>query len=142
MNAQALPLRIDWSETDQLGHVNNVAIVKYCQSARVEYLAHVGLPVFPGMKTGPIEAATTVQFRSQLHYPGNVVVYTRVLGAKTTSLVLEHRIVDGAGRVAVRAEEVIVHFDFEKQTKIPLTDAIRAAMAAYDAACTPQMPEL
>ncbi len=142
MTGQALPLRIDWSETDQLGHVNNVAIVKYCQAARVEYLAHVGLPVFPGMQTGPIEAATTVQFRSQLHYPGHIVVYTRVLGAKTTSLILEHRIVDAAGRVAVRAEEVIVHFDFVNQTKIPLTDAIRQAMAAYAASCTAEIPEL
>ena len=142
MTAQALPLRIDWSETDQLGHVNNVAIVKYCQSARVVYLAHIALPVYPGMATGPIEAAATLQFRSQLRYPGNIVVYTRVQSVKTTSFVLEHRIADESGRVAVRAEEVIVHFDFVRQTKIPLTAAIRDAMAAYAANCTAALPEL
>ena len=59
MKAQLLELRIDWSELDLLGHVNNVSIVKYCQAARIIFVTAVGLPLSPGMEFGPIEAATS-----------------------------------------------------------------------------------
>jgi hypothetical protein len=38
-----LELRIDWSEIDLFGHVNNLAILKYIQAARVNYLEKIGL---------------------------------------------------------------------------------------------------
>ncbi len=36
-------IRIDWSEIDLFGHINNLAIMKYVQSARVNYLELIGL---------------------------------------------------------------------------------------------------
>ncbi len=36
-------IRIDWSEIDLFGHINNLAIMKYVQAARVNYLELVGL---------------------------------------------------------------------------------------------------
>jgi len=33
--ASRLALRIDWSDIDQFGHVNNVLIIRYVQSARI-----------------------------------------------------------------------------------------------------------
>jgi hypothetical protein len=38
-----IALRIDWSELDAFGHVNNLAIMKYVQSARIRCLEAVGL---------------------------------------------------------------------------------------------------
>ncbi len=38
-----LRLRIDWSEIDLFGHVNNVATLKYVQAARVNCLEALGL---------------------------------------------------------------------------------------------------
>ena len=38
-----LSLRIDWSELDAYGHVNNVMIMKYMQAARVHYWEELGL---------------------------------------------------------------------------------------------------
>ncbi|MBR7130930.1 MAG: acyl-CoA thioesterase [Lentisphaeria bacterium] len=131
MKMQKLTLRIDWGDLDLLGHVNNVAIIRYLQAGRVMFMEHVGLPAVVGMKTGPIEAATEIQFTRQLHFPGSVDVYTGVREVKNTSIILEHRICDSSGEVAVKAMEVIVHFDFVNQTKIPLTDEIRSAIAAY-----------
>jgi len=32
-----LPIRIDWSEMDLFGHVNNVMYFKYIQASRVNY---------------------------------------------------------------------------------------------------------
>ena len=125
MKIQILNLRIDWGDQDLLGHVNNVSIVRYLQAGRVMFMENIGLPAYLGMKTGPIEAATEIQFRKQLRFPGNVRVFTAVREVKNTSIVLDHQIYDDAGDLAVSAMEVIVHFDFVNQTKIPLTDQLR-----------------
>ena len=131
MKMQKLSLRIDWGDMDLLGHVNNVSIVRYLQAGRVMFMEKIGLPAFAGMKTGPIEAATEIQFRKQLHFPGNVTVYTGVREVKNTSIILEHRIYDKTGDLAVSGMEVIVHFDFVNQTKIPLTEQLRENIADY-----------
>lgn len=131
MRKQLLKLRIDWGDMDLLGHVNNVAIVRYLQAGRVMFMEKVGLPAFVGMKTGPIEAATEIQFKKQLHFPGHVEVHTGVREVKNTSIILDHQIYDDAGVLAVQAMEVIVHFDFVNQTKIPLTDQLRQKITGY-----------
>ena len=138
MKYQCLKLRIDRGDLDLLGHVNNVSIVRYLQAGRVMFMEKVGLPAYVGMKTGPIEAATEIQFRKQLHFPGNVEVRTKVREVKNTSIILDHQIYDEAGELAVSAMEVIVYFDFVNQTKIPLTDQLRQNIAAYSAT----LPEL
>ena len=141
MKAQFHEMRIDWSEQDLLGHVNNVSIVKYCQSSRIIFLTEVGLPVKPLMEFGPIEAATSLQFKRQLHYPGKVRIYTTLQEVKNTSFIIEHRIFDDAGHLAVIGTEVIVCFDFVNQTKVPIPDEVRRRMAEYTVSFTEEMPE-
>ena len=128
---QKLSLRIDWGDLDLLGHVNNVSIIRYLQAGRIVFMEKIGLPVFPGMKTGPIEAATQIQFCKQLFFPGNVTVCTTVKEVKNTSMILEHLVYDETGEIAVRGTEVIVHFDFVNQTKIPLTEKLRENIRSY-----------
>ena len=131
MKEQSLTLRIDWRDMDMLGHVNNLAIVSYFQSARVLFSESVGLAARPGMETGPIEAATQVQFTKQLRYPGQVTVHTKLVEIKNTSFIIEHRITDEAGDVAAVGREVIVCYDFVRQTKMPIPAAVRAKLEAY-----------
>lgn len=137
MKMQILKLRIDWGDLDLLGHVNNVSIVRYLQAGRVMFMEKIGMPAVPGMKTGPIEAATEIQFRKQLNFPGDVEIRTAVREVKNTSIILDHRICDKSGEIAVSAMEVIVFFDFVNQTKIPLTDEIRENILRY----SEQLPE-
>ena len=40
--AQIFTSRIDWSDLDLLGHVNNIAFSRFFQAARVEYCGHIG----------------------------------------------------------------------------------------------------
>lgn len=131
-HAQIFPIRIDWGDLDLLGHVNNIAISRYFQAARVEYCAHIGMKVFPGMPTGPILAASRIQFTAQLFFPGEVRVFSRVKKAGRTSVVLEHALLDAHGTLAAFGEDVVVRFDFKAKTKIPLGDEVTAAMAAYE----------
>ena len=141
-HAQILRLRIDWSDLDLLGHVNNIAFSKFFQAARVEYCGRVGLEVHQGMATGPILAASRVQFTAQLFFPGNVRVLTRCKKAGGTSIILEHALYDDAGTLCAFAEDVVVRFDFTAKTKIPLGDAIRDKIVTYEASCDGEFPEL
>ena len=131
-HAQIFPVRIDWGDLDLLGHVNNIAISRYFQAARVEYCANIGMKVFPGMPTGPILAASKIQFTAQLYFPGEVRIFTRVKKAGHTSVVLEHALLDAQGALAAFGEDVIVRFDFKAKTKIPLGEEVTAALAAYE----------
>jgi len=139
--AQIFHDRIDWSDLDLLGHVNNIAFSRFFQAARVEFCAHVGLEVYPGMKAGPILAASRVQFAAQLFFPGGVRILTRCKKAGNTSIVLEHALLDDGGTLCAFSEDVVVRFDFAAKTKIPLGE-IREKIASYESACEGDFPVL
>ena len=140
--AQSFNIRIDWGDLDLLGHVNNIAFSRFFQAARVEYCGRIGLNVYQGMKTGPILAASRVQFTAQLFFPGNVHIFTRAKKIGGTSIVMEHALLDDKGTMCAFAEDVVVRFDFKAGTKIPLGDEILGKIASYEAACEEEFPEL
>ena len=141
-HAQIFCGRIDWSDLDLLGHVNNIAFSRFFQAARVEYCGHVGLEVYPGMTTGPILAASRVQFLSQLFFPGNVRILTRCRKTGTTSITLEHVLYGDNGTPAAVAEDVVVRYDFKAKAKMPLGDEIREKIVSYESACEGEFPAL
>ena len=141
-HAQIFKCRIDWSDLDLLGHVNNLAFSRFFQAARVEYCGHIGLNVYQGMATGPILAATRVQFTAQLFFPGSVRVLTRIGKTGGTSIVMEHALYDDAGTLCAFAEDVVVRYDFKAGTKIPLGEEILGKIADYESACKGEFPAL
>jgi len=124
-----LALRIDWSEMDLFGHVNNVAFMKYVQSARVNYWEQIGLTkMYDEKKQGPMLASTSCTFLKPLHYPGNIFLQTRLEFIKTTSFGLNHQILNEKNEVAAEAHDVIVMFDFTLNQKMEIPAEIRASM--------------
>jgi len=122
-----LPLRMDWSELDYFGHINNLAFYKYLQAGRLYFFDQIGMTQHHlDTKVGPILAAAECQFKRQLHYPGHIEVQTHTAWIKNSSFGLSHAIVDEAGQIAAAAEEVIVYFDFNAQEAVPLPDFFRA----------------
>jgi acyl-CoA thioester hydrolase len=114
-----LELRIDWSEMDLFGHVNNVSYFKYIQAARVNYWETIGLTqLLSENKIGPILASTSCQFLKPLFYPGNITVESRIDYIRNSSFGLSHQIRNQDGETASTATDVIVVYDFEKHTKI------------------------
>jgi len=122
----SLPLRIDWSELDLFGHVNNVAFLKYVQSARVNYWERIGLyQSFLKTKTGPMLASAHCDFKRPLFYPGNVIVQTRMEFIKNTSFGFHHQILNKRGDVCTEAHDVMVMYDFLKSVKVPFGEDLR-----------------
>ena len=131
--ATKLTLRIDWSEMDLLGHVNNLAILKYAQAARVNYLEGMGLMHSQAaIKIGPILAWTSCQFRKPLFYPGQVTVHSRVDYIKDTSLKMLHEIYNEQGEIAAEIEDIIVLYDFSENTKITIPDEFRERIGSLE----------
>ena len=121
-----LELRIDWSEIDLFGHVNNLAIFKYVQAARVNYMEIIGLMQLQAeIKIGPILASATCQFRKPLFYPGKVIVYSKVEVIKHSSFHLQHEIRNDDGEIAAEAHDIIVMYDFERKHKLNIPEEIK-----------------
>ncbi len=117
-----LPLRLDWSEMDLFGHINNVSYFKYVQAARVNYWEVMGYAAtFEATKVGPILLSTQCQFIQPLFYPGNITVESSVEFIKNTSFGIHHRILNDKNEVVAEAHDVIVNFDFNKQEKVALS---------------------
>jgi len=128
-----LELRIDWSEIDLFGHVNNLAIMKYVQAARVNYLEHVDLMQLQSeKKVGPILTSTNCQFRKPLFYPGKVTVYSKVDSVKNTSFRIQHIVFNEKHEVSAEAHDIIVFYDFNKNTKLVIPEAIRRKIEAME----------
>lgn len=113
-----LKLRIDWSEMDLFGHVNNVSFFKYIQAARVNYWDKIDLNrMHANQNIGPILASTGCQFKKPLFFPGNITIKSRVEFIKNTSFSLQHILLNDTNEIAAEAEDIIVIYDFNKNEK-------------------------
>jgi acyl-CoA thioester hydrolase len=124
--AVKLNLRIDWSEMDLFGHVNNVSFFKYIQASRVNYWETIGLVrIFDERKIGPILLSTACQFIKPLHYPGNILLQARIDFIKNTSFGIHHQVLNEQNEIAAMAQDVIVMYDFKTNSKVPFPDEYR-----------------
>lgn len=116
-----LKIRIDWSDMDLFGHVNNVAFFKYIQASRVNFWEKYTLDeVFKKTNVGPILASTACQYKQPLFYPGDIIIKCNLVFTKTTSFGLHHTILNQNNQVAAEADDVIVWYDFNKNQKSEL----------------------
>lgn len=120
-----LSLRIDWSEMDMFGHVNNVSFFKYIQASRVNYWEQTGITKMHKEKNiGPMLASTNMQFKKPLFYPGKVTIKCKLGFKKNTSFSIEHLILNDKGEIAAIAEDIMVMFDFNKNEKTALPKSV------------------
>jgi acyl-CoA thioester hydrolase len=122
----SLDVRIDWSEMDLFGHVNNVMYFKYIQASRVNYWEAIGLnAMIQEQKKGPILASANCSFLKQLHFPGTIRVQCRMEFIKNSSFGFHHQILNENGEVAAEAHDVMVMFDFNRNEKIAFPPELR-----------------
>ncbi len=102
-----ITLRIDWSELDIFGHVNNVAFNKYAQAARLNYMDTIGLmQLHKTQNIGFMVAETNCQFKKELLFPGDIHIQTKIDFVKNTSFALEHTMTNDNSEVVAIAKDV------------------------------------
>ena len=119
-----------WGDHDAFGHVNNLAYLRWCETARVEYLVRIGLwPSLPPSGIGPILASITCNYKRPLTFPDTAYVGTRVTRIGNRSFQMHHRVVSKAlDTVAVEVDSTIVVFDYGRNKTSPVPDSCRKAI--------------
>ncbi len=124
-----ISIRIDWSELDLFGHVNNVVFHKYAQTARLNYVEMLGLmELHKTQNIGFMVAETNCQFKKELLFPGNINIQTQIDFVKNTSLALQHTMTNDAGELVAIARDVLVVYDFNKKEKCLIPEEIKVKL--------------
>src|SRR5436305_3559813 len=76
---------VRFSDQDGAGHVNNVALCAYLETARLTFMRDMGL-MTPGDGVRGISAGMTVSFLAESHWPGQVQLGTGVVRIGTSSI--------------------------------------------------------
>ncbi|MFO0914341.1 MAG: thioesterase family protein [Pirellulales bacterium] len=125
-----IAIPVQWGNMDALGHVNNVAPIRWFESGRVALLERLGVAeLMTGEKLGPILAAVRCSYRRQLHYPDTVLIANRVSQLGRTSVTVEHAIYSmRTHHVTSEGESVVVVFDYQAQRPVRVPDDFRDAV--------------
>ncbi|MET4898564.1 thioesterase family protein [Sphingomonadaceae bacterium jetA1] len=131
-NPDDFPLRatdkIRYADTDRQGHVNNAIFATLLETGRVELLYD---PAWPLADAGSafVIARLALDFRSEIVWPGEVVIGTRIAALGRSSIRLEQAIFQN-GACAATAETVIVLMDETTRKSRPLPAAARERLTA------------
>jgi acyl-CoA thioester hydrolase len=111
--------RVRFRDCDAMGHVNNAVYSTYLEQARIAILG--GLEPY-------ILARVEIDFRAELRAGEPVEVRSRCSNVGTKSFELEHQLWSG-DRLVADAKSVLVGYDYEAGTSVPLTENQRRRLA-------------
>ena len=124
-----LTLRVDWSEMDLFGHINNVMYAKYTQSARVNFVETIGImKMLEEEKIGFMLATSALEYKKPLFYPDTKRIETTITFIKTTSFGLQHQIYNGNNVLSTIGSDILVMYDFNIGQKVPIPESILSEM--------------
>lgn len=120
--------KLRYADTDRQGHVNNAVFSTLFETGRVELLYDPAGPLHAPDGAFVI-ARLAVDFIDEIRWPGVVDIATRTAAVGRSSVRLEQALFQD-GRLAARAESVIVHVDQGDRRSRPLPAAAVAALEA------------
>lgn len=120
---------IRFADLDLLGHVNNIAFMVYAESCRAAFMDKTRFWI-PGAPRQNVIVRIELDYRRELHYPGEVKVGLRVLRIGNSSFTLGQGLFSGEHCVAT-AQAVIARMDATTRKATPLNDEERASLQPY-----------
>ena len=130
-----------FGDIDAMGHVNNVVHLRWIETARIAYWAHVarrkdhaaGPGVLSGVLVDMILARTEIDYRSPVNHGEKVAVFVRTSLIKRSSMVLEYAVVAKEDqRLVVEAKTVVVCYDYGLLRSKPVSEDLKAQVLALD----------
>ena len=118
---------VRFSDTDMIGHVNNVAFAALLESGRTSF-GHANLfrPVRQGKLV--VMARVEIDYRRELHWPGRVEIGTRIVAIGRSSYAMGQGIFIGDACFAT-GRTTLVMIDRETRRSTPLPDEFRDMLA-------------
>jgi acyl-CoA thioester hydrolase len=112
-----------FGDTDAFGHINNSTFSVLCESGRVSLFASKLRHTLPSEAFFSI-ARLVINFKAELHYPGEVRTGTWFTKLGRTSVTVEQALLAN-GHLAATAEGVCVLIDGATRRPMPWPDAAR-----------------
>src|SRR5690554_2100654 len=118
-------IKVRFSETDALGHVNNASYFIYLEEARIDFIEHLG----QDMSTRDwnfILASVKCDFINQAYFNQQLTIktYTSKIGKK--SFTLQHEIIcTETNKLIAKGEAVMVCFDFKNQVSKAISEEVK-----------------
>lgn len=122
--------QVRFRDTDALGHVNNAVYLSWMELGRMAFTDAV-LPAIDWTKVGFILAHVSIDYLEPVFLGDKVTVYMKAGKIGGKSVVLECLITktDKRGeRPAAKGTNIIVAFDYEKNTSVPIPEDWKSAM--------------
>lgn len=117
-----IEIKVRFSETDMLGHVNNASYFVYLEEARTEFLRDLLLK----SKKSFVVVSLKCDFIRQAYFDQRLIIYTSVVDVGNTSFTLVHEIQDKkSGQLIAKGQSVVVHYNPGKQKSEPLSEDMR-----------------
>ncbi len=117
-----------------MGHINNVMLIRYLESGRLEYLQDLlNVDMNASTREGIIIAEITVSFLSQVNHPATLDLGTRISRLGNSSMDVEAAIfLPSAPQPALTSKATLVWFDYHVSTSIPVPQAARDLITKFE----------
>lgn len=109
-----------YSDQDPMGHINNVAYAAYIEAGRLGYFLNLMAP------SGTVDlnyvlANLNIDYRAEMHFPGNIFVGVKILSLGTSSLTTGYGIFkDGTCHATATCVNVNIDIATRKSTPIEI----------------------
>ncbi|MCV9935096.1 acyl-CoA thioesterase [Boseaceae bacterium BT-24-1] len=120
--------KLRYGDTDRQGHINNAVFSTFLETGRVE-LIYDRARQLVGPGTSFVIARLEMDFLSELLWPGDVEIGTRVASVGRSSVRLEQAIFQGE-RCVASGITVMVQMDEATRKSLPFSDAVRERLLA------------
>ena len=120
------------SETDLVGHVNNVAIAGWFEDLRVRFTRSLEVARDGGEVVHFTLASLKLDFVAETHYGEDVVLSMLAVTPGNTSLTLEGELRQG-GKLTAKGTAVMVVWDPDTHRPRAIPDGLREKLEAYAA---------
>lgn len=117
---------------DSFGHVNNASFLTFIEQARIRYFDDISAWQYDPSKEGVILAHASLDFLRPLHFKEELMVLTMCTHVGTKSISIAHRIIAGEMEEVATAESVVVAFNYDTMTSIPVPARWREAIGKFE----------
>ena len=127
-----LTIEVPYGDIDGMGHLNNVAYLRYLEWARSKYwLAMRGEVDF--WKIDFVVARSEIDYRSSAHMGEVLTVDVHVSRMGNSSFDFSYRVIGPDGRLVAEAKTTQVCYDWERRASKSLSDERRCEIERFEA---------
>lgn len=123
---------VRFSEIDMLGHVNNAAYLRWFENIRIQYFRDYKLAEYDTTPPKIVLRNIGLDFKAEVKINDVYIVTARTVEMRSSSFSMEYGVYV-RGVLTTTGTAVLVNL-YDDNSKRPLTDTLRATLAARDGA--------